>query len=122
MFLVVGLTVLDIVVVEGYYRPRNAWSTINQYHVIWDMLYLATGIVAAILLRHPMPFFTISVGFAFGLEDTLYYLLQDKLPTIYTGINILWFSEPTRFTVLALNVFAIALVLVSTGIWQHSED
>ena len=103
------LTVLDIIVVEGYYRPNQAWSNIWIWHEIYFILYLATSVAMSLKLRSFIPL-AIIVAFIFGIEDTVFYMLQFTLPARYLGVEILGVWEPSLTTGLAFNLLGLIVI------------
>ena len=88
-----SLTLLDIVVVEGYFRPMQAWNSILIWHMIYRIIFITIPLIACYFFRHFAPLAT-WFFFIFGLEDTLFYALQGYLPLNYPGVYVLWFWEP----------------------------
>ena len=110
------LTVLDLIVVEGYYRPNQAWSSIWIWHGVYLILYVGTSIAMSIKLRSFMPL-AIIVAFVFGIEDTVFYMLQFTLPARYLGVEILGIWQPSLTTGLAFNLLGLILI----GLCQSAE-
>jgi len=111
------LTVLDIVVVENFYRPvchtSEDWQIIWKWHLIYRTLIVMVPLFAAVKLKSPIPLGT-WIFFIFGLEDTLFYTLQGRLPSQYPGVAILGIWEPFLVQVLPLNIIGILLILAYT--------
>jgi hypothetical protein len=58
----------------------------------------------------------------FGLEDTLFYTLQGRLPSQYPGVAIFGIWEPFLTQVLTINIMGLALILAYTiGIRRVSQ-
>ena len=106
-----GLTLLDIAVVEGYFRPMQAWESIIIWHVIYRTIFLTLPLIACYYFRHLAPLAT-WFFFIFGLEDTVFYALQGYLPSYYPGISILWFWEPSLNLVLQINSVGLIVTLL----------
>ena len=102
------LTLVDIVVVEGYYRPAGAWNTIWVWHTIFDIFAFVMPCLIALRFRTRLPLL-VPVLCAFGVEDTAFYWLQLRWPTTYTGVFILWLWAPPIQLVLPINLIGIAL-------------
>jgi hypothetical protein len=60
-------------------------------------------------LRNFIPL-SIILAFAFGIEDTMFYLLQFKLPVRYVGVEILGVWEPSFATALTFNLLGLVLI------------
>jgi hypothetical protein len=108
------LTVLDIVVVELYYRPLRAWDRIWMYHLIYivGLQYLIPLIWAIKEMSwHPLRLWIL---WFFGLEDTLFYLLQGYLPMQFLGVRIAGMYEPYLNQVIVLNLIGLVLFIVMT--------
>ena len=113
IILCLGLTLLDIIVVEGYYRPLEAWDRIWVWHVIYRTVFMLTPLFFAYCLKSFVPLAT-WIYFLFGLEDTAFYLLQGSLPVKYLGIHVLGVWEPSMVQVLQLNFVGLIIILVFT--------
>jgi hypothetical protein len=113
IILCLGLTILDIVVVEGHYRPLEAWDRIWVWHLIYRTVFLLTPLFVAYCLNSFVPLAT-WFFFLFGLEDTLFYLLQGFLPVQYLGVHVLGIWEPSMVQVLQLNFLGLIIMLVFT--------
>ena len=109
------LTVLDIIVVEGYYRPTGSWGSIWFWHYLYFILYVGTSMFMALKLRSFIPL-SIIVAFVFGVEDTLFYVLQFTLPASYVGVEILGVWEPNLTTGLIFNLVGLAVIGLCTGV------
>ena len=103
------LTVLDIIVVEGYYRPNQAWGGVWIWHEVYFILYVGTSIAMSLKLRSFIPL-AIIVAFVFGIEDTVFYMLQFTLPARYVGVEILGVWEPSLTTGLAFNLLGLMVI------------
>jgi hypothetical protein len=118
ILLFLSLVLLDIVVVESFFRPSSLWGTIW----VWNIAYLTVILVATIAVagwtRSHLPLYAL-VLFAFGLEDTAFYSLQLKAPAYYVGVSILGIWEPQRNLVLTLNLLGLALVAVIELFYQR---
>ena len=117
MVLCLVLTILDILVVETFYRPvcntSEEWKIIWKWHAIYISLIVTLPLLATIKLRNFTPLGT-WLFFSFGLEDTLFYALQGYLPTQYPGISILGVWEPTLNLVLQINLIGLVTLLLFT--------
>ena len=111
LFIVFLLTILDICVVETVYRPLGRWDVIWQYHYLYWSLIIILPILTSILLKNIILIAT-WIFFIFGLEDTLFYILQGYLPKIYYGVTICGIYEPKVSQVLMFNNIGIFLMLV----------
>ena len=116
--LVLGLTVLDIAVVETVYRPTGNWSNIYVYHMVYWVLIAVLPLVGAYKTQSLAPLLTY-VLFFFGVEDTLFYGLQGYLPSIYWGVNVATLWQPTVSTVLVLNVVGVSVCVVLLFLYQQ---
>lgn len=105
------LTLLDIIVVEGYYRPTDAWGSIWVWHNIYAILYVGIPIIISLKLRSFIPI-SIIIAFAFGIEDTTFYALQSTLPAHYIGVEILGVWDPSVATALILNLMGFIFIFV----------
>lgn len=112
--LVLLLTILDIIVVETFYRPTGAWSQIWKYHLIYWTLIVTLPLIAAYKTQSLIPLLTY-ILFFFGVEDTLFYGLQGYLPKTYWGVSVAGFWQPNLNLVLALN--AVGLMLTATIVY-----
>lgn len=117
--LVLLLAILDIVVVETFYRPTAAWSQIWKYHTIYWMLIVALPLIASYKTQSLIPLLTY-ILFFFGVEDTLFYGLQGYLPKTYWGVNVAGIWQPSLNLVLALNT--VGLMLSATLIFLTKMD
>ena len=123
-----SLTLLDIVVVEGYFRPMQAWNSILIWHMIYRIIFITIPLIACYFFRHFAPLAT-WFFFIFGLEDTLFYALQGYLPLNYPGVYVLWFWEPSLNLVLQMNFLGLIAILLfgiyaskkSTNLFYHIE-
>jgi hypothetical protein len=117
MLLCLLLTILDILVVETFYRPvchtSEDWQIIWKWHVIYRFLIVMLPLLVAIKLRNITPLGT-WLFFSFGLEDTLFYALQGYLPAQYPGISILGVWEPSLNLVLQINLLGLVTILFFT--------
>jgi len=105
------LTLLDIIVVEGYYRSTGAWASVWVWHSIYTVLYLGIPIIVSLKLRSFIPI-SIIIAFTFGLEDTTFYALQFTLPTHYIGVEILGVWEPSLATALIFNLIGFIVIFL----------
>jgi len=104
------MTLLDLAVVEGYYRPTEAWNSIWIYQYVYDAFWVLIPLALAIYHKSWIPL-TLPVAFFFGLEDTSFYLLTLRLPSVYVGVTIAGvYWQPSLTTVLILNAIGLALV------------
>ena len=112
-----ALTILDIIIVETFYRPicitSEDWQIIWKWHMLYGALIAMVPLFVAIKLRSLIPLGT-WLFFIFGLEDTLFYVLQGYLPLQYPGISILGIWEPLLVQVLPINLVGFSLILVFT--------
>jgi hypothetical protein len=110
LLLFLALTLIDIMVVECYYRPRGAWDTVWLWHQIYFILWISLPLLLCGRLRRIVPA-SVIVAFLFGIEDTMFYLLQLHFPSpVYTGVAILGIWEPTLQTGLAVNLLGLAMI------------
>jgi hypothetical protein len=107
----VFLTILDIGVVESYYRPIQAWDSIWVWHMIYRAIFIVTPVIASYFMKSLIPLAT-WFFFLFGLEDTLFYAFQGYLPQCYYGVSVLWFWEPSVTLVLQLNLVGLAAIML----------
>ncbi|MFA5364561.1 MAG: hypothetical protein WC325_05195 [Candidatus Bathyarchaeia archaeon] len=105
------MTILDIAVVESYYRPIQAWNSIWVWHLLYRTVFIVTPVIASYFMKSLIPLAT-WFFFLFGLEDTLFYAMQGYLPPLYYGVNVLWFWEPSVTMVLQMNLVGLAAILV----------
>lgn len=105
------LTLLDIIVVEGHYRPLQDWDRIWVWHRIHLTVFVITPLLMVYFLRSFVPLAT-WFFFHFGLEDTLFYALQGYLPPHYYGISILGFWEPSLNLVFQINLLGLIAILL----------
>ena len=112
-----ALTILDIIIVETFYRPvcltSEDWQIIWKWHMIYGALIVMVPLFVAIKLRSLIPIGT-WLFFIFGLEDTLFYALQGYLPLQYLGVSILGIWEPLLVQVLPINLVGFSLIIVFT--------
>jgi len=104
------LTLLDIIVVEGHYRPLSGWDRIWIWHTIYTTIFISTPLFVAYFLKSFVPIAT-WFYFLFGLEDTVFYGLQGYLPKQYPGIQILGIWEPQLNQVIQLNLLGLTIIL-----------
>lgn len=110
VLLFLALTLVDIVVVECYYRPRGAWDTVSSWHQIYSILWISLPLLLCVRLRRILPA-SVIVAFLFGIEDTMFYLLQLRSPSpVYPGVAILGIWEPTLQTGLAVNLLGLIMI------------
>jgi hypothetical protein len=117
-------TLLDMIVVESYYRSTDAWDSIWLWHSIYLVLYLGIPILMSLKLRSFIPL-SIIIAFAFGIEDTTFYALQSRLPAQYIGVEILSVWEPSLATALAFNLLGLILIclfLVTVSTFEHRHQ
>ena len=117
------LTLLDIIVVESYYRPTGAWSSIWLWHSIYFILYVGIPILMSLRLRSLIPL-SIIIAFTFGIEDTMFYALQSTLPARYIGAEILGVWQPSLATALTFNLLGLVLIclfLVAASSYEHRQ-
>lgn len=111
-----AFTIVDVIVVETYYRPREDWDSISKWHKAFLLLVVGSLILFAVHIRNfPLVFATIflAVLFAFGFEDTMFYMVgQGRLPETYRGVSLMNIPEPTREQVLKMNVAGFVLVII----------
>jgi hypothetical protein len=104
-------------VVENFYRPfchtSEDWQTIWKWHLIYSTLIVTVPFLVAAKLKSLIPLGT-WIFFVFGLEDTLFYTLQGRLPSQYPGVAILGIWEPFLTQVLPINIIGLALILAYT--------
>jgi hypothetical protein len=111
-----AITLTDIVVVEAYYRPLQDWGNIWQYHAF---VFLPLGLVlfAFCAKRNIWEGLAFAGFMFFGLEDTLFYLLnpsfglRGQMPPKYWGVTILGVNEPSLLQIAVINVIGLALIL-----------
>lgn len=118
LLLFLGLTLLDIIVVESYYGPRGAWDRIWLWHYVYAVLWISLPLVLCVRLRRILPA-SVVVAFLFGIEDTAFYLLQLRSP-VYLGVAILGIWEPTLQIGLALNLLGLAVI--QTVAWVDARQ
>ena len=111
----ISLVLLDIFIVEIFYRPTEDWGNIWKYHCIYLGLIAILPIMASIKLRSLMPMAT-WIFFITGIEDTLFYWLQGYLPEIYWGVYVLGVWEAPLEFVLKANILGIVCILVYLAI------
>lgn len=109
--LCISLTLLDILVVETFYRPTQAWDRIITWHIIYRTIFIITPMIAVHIFRNLAPLAT-WFFFIFGIEDTLFYALQGYLPTQFLGVYVLWFWEPALNMVLQANLLGLLTILM----------
>lgn len=112
------LTLLDILLVEVYYRPLNEWSKIWIWWAILGTIVVIAPVVLTYSIRNLIPL-AMWLFFVFGLEDTVFYGLQGYLPNTYFGVYIFGFWEPTLRLVLQVN--ALGLIAVSVFVIKNKE-
>ena len=114
---------------SGMLLPRNLWSStlFADYHwFLFFGLQVTLPVLLATVLRNAAPM-VISVLTLFGVEDTLYYLLQGYLPSHYSGVAILGIYEPSLLLVLGINVvgllFSVMFVrrVCYAAPWRHRQ-
>ena len=105
------LTLLDIFVVEIFFRPEQIWGEIWKCHYVYWSLIITTPVLLAWVMKSLVPF-AVWLFFGFGIEDTLFYALQGYLPDIYWGVSIMGSWEPAVSEVLILNVIGVALIFI----------
>jgi len=115
-----ALVVLDIVVVEGIFRPAGLWNVIWLWNIIFWTVIILLPITVAIRLQTHLPLY-VPLLVAFGLEDTAFYMLQLRLPMYYVGVSILGIWEPNRDIVLMLNLFAVVIVAMIESFYHVSH-
>jgi hypothetical protein len=119
IILCLTLTLLDIIIVECYYRYLAGWDRIWIWHTIYTAIFILTPLFVAIWIKSWVPIAT-WFYFLFGLEDTLFYGLQGYLPKQYPGIQIFGIWEPTLNQVLQLNLLGLVVIIAYTLInWQY---
>jgi hypothetical protein len=97
-------------VVEFYFRPREAWDTIWFWHLVYFVLWTSLPLLLCVRLRRILPA-SVIVAFLFGIEDTMFYFLQMRSPSpVYLGVAILGIWEPTLQTGLALNLLGFIMI------------
>jgi hypothetical protein len=110
------LTLIDITVVESYYRPSRAWDTIWLWQQIYAILWTSLPLLLCVRLRRILPA-SVIVAFVFGVEDTMFYFLQLRSPSpVYLGVAILGIWEPTLETGLAVNMLGLIMIGMVTRI------
>lgn len=94
------------------------------YWIFRYMVYLPICVVLTIWLdtRRALLGLLLVDYLAFGLEDTLYYLLQLTLPVRYKGISIGQIWEPHWSDVLKINVIGIVFMLILISLMQRRES
>ena len=122
IILCLSLTLLDIAVVENFYRPicqtSEDWQIIWKWHAIYISLIVILPLLTAIKQKSFIPLGA-WLFFLFGLEDTLFYALQGFLPQQYWGIQILGIWEPLLSQVLPINLFGLIIISSLTfGNWK----
>jgi len=110
LLLFLALTVVDIIVVESYYRPSGAWDTVWLWHQIYFILWASLPLLLCVRLRRILPA-SVILAFLFGIEDTMFYLLQLRSPSpVYLGVAIVGIWEPTLQTGLAVNLLGLIMI------------
>ena len=74
LLLFLALTVVDIIIIESYYRPSGEWDTIWLWHQVYSILWVSLPLLLCVRLRRILPV-SVIVAFLFGIEDTMFYLL-----------------------------------------------
>jgi len=124
LFLFFFLTLLDILIVELYYRPLEAWSGIWRYHVVYIALQYGIPLLWAIKTRSWYPLQT-WILWLFGLEDTAFYLLQGRIPERFWGVSIAGVWQPGWDWVFTINTIGLTLLLLLNleflREWRKSE-
>jgi hypothetical protein len=114
IILCLTLTILDIIIVEIFYRPvchtSEDWQIIWKWHFIYTLLIVTLPSLAAIKFRSLIPLGA-WLFFIFGLEDTLFYSLQGYLPAQYYGVSIFGVWEPMLNFVLQINFLGLVTLL-----------
>lgn len=104
------LTGLDILVVEGYYRPTGTWGTISVWHLpLWWIGFITLPLILALSAQSIIPLW-LPVAAKFGVEDTLYYMMQLRLPEKYQGVSILGIWEPSLFIGIMLTLVGVSIL------------
>ena|GEM_PF-3322883 len=112
LILILTLTLLDVSVVEAYYRPRQAWGEIWVWHLIFYTAFMLLPAALTITFRS-LAYLLAYPYFFFGIEDTMFYLLGHRfIPDLYLGVKILGVSEPTKRFVLQANVAGLMLMIL----------
>ena len=115
LLLFLGLTGLDIIVIESYYRPSGAWDTVWLWHQIYFILWTSLPILLSVRMRRILPV-SVIVAFIFGIEDTMFYILQLHLPSpVYLGVAVLGVWEPTLRVGLGLNM--LGFIMIGMVMW-----
>ena len=122
IILCLSLTLLDIAMVETFYRPvcqtSEDWQIIWKWHAVYASLIVTLPLLTAIKQKSFIPLGT-WLFFIFGLEDTLFYALQGYLPQQYPGIQILGIWEPLMSQVLPINLLGVILIFsITLGNWK----
>ena len=119
LLLFLALTVVDIMVVESYYRPNGAWNQVWVWHQIYFILWTSLPILLCIRLRRIIPA-SVIVAFLFGIEDTMFYLLQLRSPSpVYFGVAILGIWEPTLQAGLTANLLGLMMIAIVVELDAH---
>ena len=117
-----GLTVLDILVVETFFRSEGLWDLIIFWHVPYWIAIFLFPLIFAYETKSYIPLAG-WLFFLFGLEDTLFYALQGSLPVRYWGVMVMGVWEPSLWFVLQVNVVGLFLmVLVVAGMLLEGRD
>jgi hypothetical protein len=108
------VTLTDLIIVEGVFRPLQAWNLIWRWHLVFFLMFLTFTALLGLAYRKLILFSALTGIYLFlGIEDTLYYLLRDlSLPAKYLGITLLGVYEPSTLQVLAMNIVGGALIIL----------
>mgnify|MGYP001066163625 CR=1 FL=1 len=114
-----ALTVLDIAVLNiCFYSGVISWHLIPLYHNLFGAVLMATPAILCLRHNSSVPLFLYPL-FLLGVEDTLFYLLQFKLPSKYSGVWIAGVYEPHLPQVVMLNMLGVALATLIAWVSIH---
>lgn len=102
---------LDILFVEGYFRPLNQWASLWVWWIVLGGILVVLPLLVAYWIKSLIPLASWLFWF-FGLEDTFFYGLQGYLPPVYHGVFVTGFWEPALYSVLQLNSIGIIVIVL----------
>ena len=109
LVILLGITIADILIVEMVFRPTGIWGYIRYYHVAVFQVLVPAIVIAGFLMTRDWHFsLYLLILLLLGVEDTLYYLLQGKVPP--EKLPWIW-GAPTRIELIIRNILAFLLII-----------
>ena len=105
-------TMMDIAVLNlCFWTGMVSWEKIPYYHNVWRSLWIVAPLILIMKYQSLVPVVA-DICFLYGVEDTVFYLVQGIIPAKFTGAFLCSFWEPTWNQVIFLNINGLIISAV----------